>query len=175
MYPATWNFCDCRDKYPLTHWKLLNGHSRKRTAIHVITATFTKPRFSQLAYKLCSLTFLWVASPSYGHPFCVPRVFTYRSFHCILNCKGSGKCFDDRIFTYRQRAKKIVSNSQGLWILQSGWLILFLTCPKGQWSFLGNSNYTRTVINAAHQKFFGLLKRLLGWYILATTCPNGKP
>ena len=25
---------------------------------HVIMATFTKPRFSQLAYKLCSFTFL---------------------------------------------------------------------------------------------------------------------
>ena len=32
--------------------------TRKRTAIHVFTATFTKPRFSQLAYKLCSFTFL---------------------------------------------------------------------------------------------------------------------
>ena len=31
---------------------------------------------------------------------------------------------------------------------------LFLTCLKGKWSFLGNSNYRRTVINASHQIFF---------------------
>ena len=111
VYPANWNFSDCYDdRYPFTHWKLSNGHSH----------TFTKPCFSQLAYTLCSFTFLWVASPSFGHPFCIPRVSTYRSFHCTLNCKGSGKCFDDRIFTYIQYAKKVVSDSQGLWVLQLG-------------------------------------------------------
>ena len=32
-----------------------NGHSRKRTAL--LTATFTKLRFSQLPYKLCIFSF----------------------------------------------------------------------------------------------------------------------
>ena len=32
-----------------------HGHSRKRTAL--LAATFTKPRFSQLPYKLCIFTF----------------------------------------------------------------------------------------------------------------------
>ena len=33
----------------------LNGHSRKRTAL--LTAAFTKPRFSYLPYKPCILSF----------------------------------------------------------------------------------------------------------------------
>ena len=32
-----------------------NGHSRKRTAL--LTATFTKPRFSELPYNLCIFSF----------------------------------------------------------------------------------------------------------------------
>ena len=56
--------------------------------------------------------------------------------------------------------------SHSLRILLSGWWILFLTCPP---SFLGNSNYRRTVINA-HQNFFALAHT-----ILATACLNRKP
>ena len=36
-----------------------------------------------------------------------------------------------------------------------------LNLPGGQWSFLGNSNYRRTVINA-HQFFFRLVEMTLG-------------
>ena len=79
-----------------------------------------------------------MASPSYGHPFCVPRVFTYRGFHCILNCKGSGKRFDNRIFTDRQRAKKVVSDSQGypgVVDFAIGLVNPVLNVPKGQVKF----------------------------------------
>ena len=38
----------------------------------------------------------------------------------------------------------------------------FFNCPTGKGSFLGNSNYRRTVINPAHQNFFWLVKKTLG-------------
>ena len=38
----------------------------------------------------------------------------------------------------------------------------FFNCPTGKGSFLGNSNYRRTVINPAHQIFFWLVKKTLG-------------
>ena len=47
----------------------------------LLTATFTKPRFSRLPYKLCTFTFRYAASSSYGHYFRVPRVSTDESFH----------------------------------------------------------------------------------------------
>ena len=48
----------------------------------------------------------------------------------------------------KQHEKKVVFNSPGL--VNN----LLLTCVKGKRSFLGNSNYRRTVINAAYQKIF---------------------
>ena len=43
-------------------------------------------------------------------------------------------------------------------LLLLGWWILFLTCPIGKWSLLGNSNYRRTVTNPAHPYFFSFWK-----------------
>ena len=52
---------------------------RKRTAL--LTATFKKPRVSQLPYNF---TFpYWAASSRYGHRFRVLRVSGCESFHCI--------------------------------------------------------------------------------------------
>ena len=54
-------------------------HCRKWPAL--LMTTFTKPRFSQLPYKLCIFTFLKAAGSTYGHLFRVPRVSSYESFH----------------------------------------------------------------------------------------------
>ena len=56
-----------------------NGHSHKQTAL--LTATFTKPHLSQLPYKLCTFTFLYVASSSNRHLFRNLRVSAQESFH----------------------------------------------------------------------------------------------
>ena len=61
-----------------------------------------------------------------------------------------------------QRAKKVVCVSPGLVDFAIGLVNSVLNLPEGQVSFLGNSNYRRTVINAAYQKFFGLVKKTVG-------------
>ena len=53
-----------------------------------------------------------------------------------------------------QRAKKVVCVSPGLVDFAIGLVNSVLNLPEGQVSFLGNSNYRRTVINAAYQKIF---------------------
>ena len=59
-----------------------------------------------------------------------------------------------------QRAKKVV----GLVDFAIRLVNSVLNSPKGQVSFLGNSNFRRTVS-----------KNFSGYYILATTCSNDKP
>ena len=53
-----------------------------------------------------------------------------------------------------QRTKKVVCVSPGLVDFAIGLVNSVLNLPEGQVSFLGNSNYRRTVINAAYQKIF---------------------
>ena len=38
----------------------------------------------------------------------------------------------------------------------------------GKWIFLGNSHYRKTVVNPAHENFFGLIKMTLG--LVQCTC-----
>ena len=54
-----------------------------------------------------------------------------------------------------QRAKKVVSNSPGLVDFAIELVTFALNLPDGQVVRLGNSNYTRIVINPANQKGFG--------------------
>ena len=68
--------------------------------------------------------------------------------------------------------RKLCPITQGWWILQSGQWILVLTCPKGNWCFLGNSNYRRTVINAAHQNFGGATLKTIGLVHIRCTSNN---
>ena len=68
--------------------------------------------------------------------------------------------------------RKLCPIAQGWWILQSGLWILVLTCPKGKWCFLGNSNYRRTVINAAHQNFWGATLKTIGLVHIRCTSNN---
>ena len=76
-----------------------------------------------------------------------------------------------------QCAKKVMSDSPGLVdLIAIGRVNPVLNFPKGQVKFLGNSNYRRTVIKAAHQKFLGgFLKDSWASTYLATTCRNDKP
>ena len=48
-----------------------------------------------------------------------------------------------------------MSDSPGLLDFAIGLVNSVLYLPEGQVKFLGNSNYRRTVINAAHKKFWG--------------------
>ena len=48
-----------------------------------------------------------------------------------------------------------MSDSPGLLDFAIGLVNSVLYLPEGQVRFWGNSNYRRTVINAAHQKMFG--------------------
>ena len=55
----------------------------------------------------------------------------------------------------KQRAKKVVSDRQGLVDFAIGLVIFALNLPDGQVLFFrGNSNYRRIVINPANQKGF---------------------
>ena len=57
---------------------------------------------------------------------------------------------------YRQRVKKVVSDSPGLVDFAIGLVIFVLNLPDGQVLFLGgNSIYRRIVINPVDQKGFG--------------------
>ena len=50
--------------------------------------------------------------------------------------------------------KEVMSDSSALEDFAIGLVNSVLNLPKGQVSFLGNSNYRRIVINAAYQKNF---------------------
>ena len=72
----------------------------------------------------------------------------------------------------KQRAKKVVSNSPGLVDFAIGPVNPGLDLPKGQVMFLGNSNYRRTVINAAHQNFWGATLKTIGLVHIGCTSNN---
>ena len=63
-----------------------NEHSHNRTTL--LTATFTKPYFSQLHYKLCTFCIVISGQLQLWIPFSpVPRVSAKESFHCISVAK----------------------------------------------------------------------------------------
>ena len=81
---------------------------------------------------------------------------------CLIITGGRPVIKRWELYTWVQHAEKVGSNSPGLF---KGYWILFLRCLIGKQSFLGNSNYKRTVINlACSSKFFqGILKCLFCW------------
>ena len=99
--------------------------------------------------------------------------FHRKTSHCVTKCwlfswaNCPGKCLYSvtadlckrnscLVFTNKsqcqQRAKKVVSDNPGLVDFAIRLVNSVLNLPKGQVSFLGNSNYRRTVINVAYQK-----------------------
>ena len=68
--------------------------------------------------------------------------------------------------TVNYRANKVVSDSPGLVNFAIEPVNPVLNLPKGQVKFFGKFKLQKkiTVINASHQRFFGLLKRLF-WLV----------
>jgi len=88
--------------------------------------------------------------------FCISfKLYDYNFSRDGCTCNGKQRLC-------QQRAKKVVSDSPEVVDFAIGLVNPGLNLPKGQVMFLGNSNYRRTVINAAHQNFFWATLKTLG-------------
>ena len=88
------------------------------------------------------------------------------------------KFFYNKLYKPIQRTKKVVSSTPGLVDFDIRLENSVLTELTGKWSFLGYSNYRRTIIKPAHQIFFfsGLVKMTYGWYTVHAndSLPKGQ-